>query len=217
MELNKNKIKRGSIVIGLILLIYFFSQKLLITKYFNLTGLSLREIYVFEKYFVQFIFGFIGIAILSRGQLWSYGINSSYFFKTAINIIFYATIALIFYFLENPISPGLNNNQNKIFYWLVNYLAIPISNIVFYIGFLQNYFVRDIVSQKINLKYVEILTYSFVLIAFFINTIFVINFYGYYFSQMNIVVVLFSAIFYNRYNSIFIPLIGSVIAFMIYY
>lgn len=207
-----NYIKRFLVVTFGIILFIFIKSTLPLSNIFGLYFSNTELIKLFEKYLWLFITGFICLSILSRGQLWSYGINSSNFIKSIKILPIYILVGIIFNnYIEITNNYNLNN-LDRIIYYLTFYLAIPVANIVFFIGFIQNYLIRDL-----NMK--EVIKNSFIYFTIlFLNYIFLINIIG--IKNIAIIIqimllVLISALYNSKYNSIFIPLIGTTLALLI--
>ncbi|MEK7819282.1 MAG: hypothetical protein AAB255_05780 [Bacteroidota bacterium] len=214
MNYETNILKRFSIVILMIAIMFFLAKNLFITNYLSSISFINADVVLFEKYLFQFIAGFIGLSILSRGQLWSYGINSSEFFVSAKYIIVYGLVGVATNYFRNETNLVFAKQSDLAIHSFVFYVAIPISNIVFYIGLLQNYFEKDF--AKHFSKYLFAATLLFILVCFIVENILIIGHELKYFEVIHSELVLVISIFvYQKYKSILIPLLGSVLSYLI--
>lgn len=211
--INSNKLKRASILIFVLIFFIYFTQSLFITKLFS--GYNLIQIENFEKHLFLFLSGFFGLSILSRGQLWSYGINSSNFFKHVWYLILFVIIALIFKQIINPEKIILSSSFDKIIFYIVQFIAIPVSNIVFFIGLLQNYIIRDFDFLLKENKYKKISIYLILILSMVGVEKYLQNEINNYTFIIKSLTVILSSHIYFLYNSIFVPLLGAILVYLI--
>ena len=98
---------------------------------------------IFEYHFWQFSFAMIAMTILSRGNLWSYGINSidvrvsmTFLLKFYLTGIVFGFVAVIAQFYAMP-NIGTLLFREKIAVIIIQWMSSPIADQVFYFGLFQ--------------------------------------------------------------------------------
>ncbi|MFA6457281.1 MAG: CPBP family intramembrane glutamic endopeptidase, partial [Bacteroidota bacterium] len=106
----------------------------------------------FERHFWLYSFAFIAIVFLSRGHLWSYGVNSQnlktsmtwlawlYGFVIAATVIAYAS-GLEFLPVESSVLP--RGNVEIIMAFLVFWMSSPVANQILFFGFGQTILMKQ--------------------------------------------------------------------------
>ncbi len=112
---------------------------------------DLRQSYFFahfEHHFWQYLYSFLAVVMLSRGHLWSYGINSQHLDRSMkwLAGLYLTVIILTFAFpeyaaVETARRP--NENSEIIFAFLVYWMSSPVANQILFFSFGQTVLMKQ--------------------------------------------------------------------------
>ncbi len=124
-----------------------------ITFFSNLFSLGPSYFFLqFERHFWQYLFAFVAVVILSRGHLWSYGINSQNLKTSMVWLmrLYAATIIITFLWMVfgNEILPVdasvLQGGKNHtIIALLVYWMSSPVANQILFFSFAQSVLMKQ--------------------------------------------------------------------------
>jgi hypothetical protein len=109
-------------------------------------GISAESARTFEQHLWQFILGFTAIGYLSRGHLWSYGINSNnlkvsmqwlgalYAVSIAITIVAWSGNGTV---RQGEWTLALNSAEESVMVLLIQWMSSPVANQILFFGFAQ--------------------------------------------------------------------------------
>jgi membrane protease YdiL (CAAX protease family) len=140
------------IVLGGIIALYWSMQQVatqqILTRFINLpVEFSVSLTAMFEHHVWQFVIGMVAIAVLSRGNLWCYGINSMNvntslgillrFYCLASIFIFAAVVVPLLQGNYLPLSIRHSNSQTMLLWILFQWMATPVADEIFFHGVIQ--------------------------------------------------------------------------------
>ncbi|MFA5832705.1 MAG: CPBP family intramembrane glutamic endopeptidase [Bacteroidota bacterium] len=100
----------------------------------------------FEQHFWQYLFAFITVVVLSRGHLWSYGVNSQNLKTSMVWLVWLygfsilATLVAIGFGIEIlPVDPSHvpHGGKETVMAILVYWMSSPVANQILFFGFAQ--------------------------------------------------------------------------------
>jgi hypothetical protein len=176
---------------------------------------------LFEHHFWQFVFSIIVIVILSRGHLWSYGINSKnlklsmkYLGWIYLTTIVLTGILFITGIRFSPVPPGMLplGIKNSLTAMLVYWMSAPVANTILFFGFGQT-----VISKRFSTLGISDPFQISVIVP---SVLFVLYSSATQFSGMEIIsqlcalcIAMVSGIIYKRTDSLFAPMLGQAFFF----
>ncbi len=180
-------------------------------------GLSTSLFKVFEHNFWQFVYGFVAIVLLSRGHLWSYGINSKnlkismkfllwlYLF-TIVEVIIFQFAGTDYGAISSEMAQ--RNIKNSLLIILIYWMSAPIANTILFFGFGQTVLLKYVDSSiKIFTLPVSIVL-STVIYTFFATSV-QISGLGIFSIILTFSVGLYSGIVYWKTGSLITSMLGQ--------
>lgn len=215
-------VQKTMTLLGVILFCYLvntYSQISFISNQLTFLDLPSRS-GIFERHFWQFVFGFLAIGFLSRGHLWSYGINSQNL-KISMRwlielycVIFFSTILARMLGSEMlPIGseemPA--NAKDTVMTLLIYWMSSPVANQILFFGFAQTIFMK-LFGDTAKIAGVPLVVYMSAVLfslfgvdsAFFIGRLSIVTTFA---------VGIFSGVVYWKTNSLITPMLGHAFVF----
>lgn len=204
-------------LLGVIIFCYLvntYSQSTFISRHLTFIELPSRS-GTFERHFWQFAFGFLAIGFLSRGHLWSYGINSQNLKSSMqwlawlyIGVILLTGFALLFDAEILPIKKDEmpDNIKDTVMTILIYWMSSPVANQIVFFGLAQTVLMKQF-GDTAKIAGVPLVVYlPAVLFSLFgTDSAFLIG----RFSMMTTFAVgLFSGVVYWKTNSLITPMLG---------
>ena len=119
------------------------------------SGISPQLSGVFERHLWQFILSFTAIGYLSRGHLWSYGINSTNLKSSmqwlgALTIVTIVLSALALFggveLIPSAFVEPSERIDDAVFMMLIQWMSSPVANQILFFGFAQTLMIKTIRS-----------------------------------------------------------------------
>ena len=184
---------------------------------------SLEQSYFFlqfERHFWQFLFAFIAVIVLSRGHLWSYGINSQSLKTSMIWLSGLYIISICFTFISlimgNEILPAdhsviLNRDQHLVIEMLVYWMTSPVANQILFFSFGQTILMKQL-GDSLKIAGIPIVVLISALLFTFGATTSQFSI-GLYSPIPTFFLGLFCGIVYWKTNSLITPMLGQAFYF----
>lgn len=171
----------------------------------------------FEQHFWQYLFSFIAVVILSRGHLWSYGINSQKLKTSMVWLVWlYGIVIVATVIFGEAMLPVSSTNisagtKETIISFLTYWMSSPVANQILFFSFGQTVLMKqwgDSVSVK---GFPIIILFSAILFAFgSTSSQFQL---GDYSILPTFALGLFSGVVYWKTNSLITPMLGHAFYF----
>ncbi|MEW5800176.1 MAG: CPBP family intramembrane glutamic endopeptidase [Bacteroidota bacterium] len=215
-------VQKTMVLLGVILFCY------LVNTYSQITFISTRLAFlhlpsrseIFERHFWQFVFGFLAIGFLSRGHLWSYGINSQNL-KSSMQWLawLYFTVILLTVFVQvfdGEILPIDKEEmphgvKDTIMAILIYWMSSPVSNQILFFGFAQTILLKQF-GDTIKVAGIPFVIFISALLFMFygVETTFAI---GRLSLVVSFAVGIYSGFVYWKTNSLIAPMLAHAFVF----
>ncbi len=206
---------------GVIASCYFILWASPITFFSDIVSLGHSYyIILFERHFWQYLFAFIGVTVLSRGHLWSYGINSQNLKTSMIwlswlySIVIVATIIALWSGHE-LLPVGAENVQEGKFHavtaMLVYWMSSPVANQILFFGFGQTILMKQWGDGLKIGRFPVVVIFTALLFTYGATTS---QFaFGEYSAMATFMLGLFCGMVYWKTNSLITPMLGQAFFF----
>lgn len=174
----------------------------------------------FEQHFWQYLFAFIAVVVLSRGHLWSYGINSQNLKTSMVWLawLYGATIITTFalILLGKEILPVAASNiptgdKETIITMLVFWMSSPVANQILFFGFGQTILMKQWGDSLKIVGIPIVVIFSALIFTYAVTSS---RFYaGEYSIIFTFVLGLFCGLVYWKTNSLITPMLGHAFYF----
>ncbi len=185
--------------------------------------LSLEHSYFFlefERHFWQYLIAFVGVTVLSRGHLWSYGINSQNL-KTSmvwLSWLYIVVIAVTFIFLwtgRELLPIGASNVQqgrnHAVIAMLVYWMSSPVANQILFFSFGQTILMKQWGDGLKIGRIPVVVIFSALLFTYGATTS---QFaFGEYSALLTFILGLYCGMVYWKTNSLITPMLGQAFYF----
>ncbi len=209
-------------LLGVILFCYLvntYSQISFISNYLAFLNPPSRGA-IFERHFWQFMFGFIAIGFLSRGHLWSYGINSQNL-KVSMKWLMWVYSAVFIVTFLIRISGGEllpirsdempGNAKETVIALLIYWMSSPVANQILFFGFAQTILLKQFGDTNKIAGIPFVIFISALLFMFYgIETTFAI---GRLSLIVSFAVGIYSGFVYWKTNSLIAPMLAHAFVF----
>ncbi|MBI2429834.1 MAG: CPBP family intramembrane metalloprotease [Ignavibacteriales bacterium] len=210
-------VQKTMTLLGVILFCYLvnmYSQIFFISNHLTFVDLPSRS-GTFERHFWQFVFGFLAIGFLSRGHLWSYGINSQNLKSSMqwlvwlyIGVMLLTVIVRLF---DTDLLP-MNRSEmprsarDTIMAILIYWMSSPVANQILFFGFGQTILMKQFGDTAKIAGVPLVVLISAVLFSLFgVDSAFLI---GRLSIMTTFAIGLFSGVVYWKTNSLITPMLG---------
>ncbi len=196
-------------------LVIRFSSISILSKLFSLGDSFL--FLQFEQHFWQFLFSFLAVIVLSRGHLWSYGINSQNLKTSMIWLVWlYGTIIVATLIFGETILPvrasNIPHGSKETFIALLTYwMASPVANQILFFSFGQTILIKQWGDSNAVAGVPVVIFFSSAFFAFGATSSYF--HFGEYSIIPTFILGLYSGIVYWKTNSLITPMLGHAFFF----
>jgi hypothetical protein len=171
----------------------------------------------FEQHFWQYLFSFFAVIILSRGHLWSYGINSQNLKSSMIWLVWlYGLIILATLIFGEEILPvrasNIPSGTSETFIALLTYwMSSPVANQILFFAFAQTILMKQW-GDSIKIGTIPVVIF-FTALLFALGATTSQFQFGEYSIIGTFMLGMFSGIVYWKTNSLITPMLGHAFYF----
>ncbi|MDP1676503.1 MAG: CPBP family intramembrane metalloprotease [Bacteroidota bacterium] len=196
-------------------LVIHFSTISIISKFFSLQNSFF--VLQFEQHFWQYLFSFLAVVVLSRGHLWSYGINSQNLKRSMVWLVWlYGVIIMATLIFGESFLPVHSSNlpvgtRETFVSFLTYWMSSPVANQILFFSFGQTVLMKQW-GDSFSIKgFPVVILFSSILFAFgATSSQFQL---GEYSIIPTFILGLFSGVVYWKTNSLITPMLGHAFYF----